>query len=124
MCIHRSLFQERLIYIRVRDDITGGINYDQCSEVMKQSRKIIIVLSNSFLREPECIAEATHAGKLQGVNIKQYMRLSPKTSLRGCFVQWLCTVELLHLGVFLFCSIEKVEGHLITMAYYVLHGCE
>ena len=63
MCIHRSLFQERLIYIRVRDDITGGINFDQCGEVMKQSRKIIIVLSNSFLREPECIAEATYAGK-------------------------------------------------------------
>ena len=48
----------------MRDDITGGINFDQCGEVMKQSRKIIIVLSNSFLREPECFAEATYAGKV------------------------------------------------------------
>ena len=87
MCIHRSLFQERLIYIRVRDDITGRINFDQCGEVMKQGRKIIIVLSNSFLRESECIAEATHAGKLHRADTKQFMRLSPKTSLRGCFVQ-------------------------------------
>ena len=48
----------------MRHDITGGINFDQCSEVMKQSRKIITILSNSFLRESECLAEATYAGKV------------------------------------------------------------
>ena len=43
--------------------MTGGITYDQCCETMKQSRKIILVISNSFLRERDCLSEASFAGR-------------------------------------------------------------
>ena len=76
--------QESLIYNRHRDDLIGGITFDDCCKVMKTCRKIIIILSNSFLRNPECISEATYAGNnyilqkcaLQVVSRKHYWLVS------------------------------------------------
>lgn len=50
------------MYIRVRDALIGSIGFEQCCLAIEQSRKIILVLSNSFLQNSECVMESIHVG--------------------------------------------------------------
>ena len=51
------------MYIRIRDDLTGPNGLEQCCLAIERSRKIILVLSNSFLQNDECVTESIHVGK-------------------------------------------------------------
>lgn len=53
----------------MRDSGIGGHKFEELCQVMRQSRKIIIVVSNSFLERPECNSEAAFAGKLIAIGV-------------------------------------------------------
>ncbi|XP_067937204.1 toll-like receptor 3 [Watersipora subatra] len=51
------------LYITDRDVLPGSNVYTEMIKAMEKSRKIIIVLSNSFLRRPRCKGQADLAGR-------------------------------------------------------------
>ncbi|XP_067936562.1 uncharacterized protein [Watersipora subatra] len=51
------------LYIADRDALPGCNVYTEMIRAMEKSRKIIIVLSNSFLRRPNCKGQADLAGR-------------------------------------------------------------
>ena len=55
--------QRSKVYLAARDTLPGSYRFERLCEVMRQSRKIIIVMSNSFLNSSECMAEAAFAGE-------------------------------------------------------------
>ena len=55
--------QRSKVYLAARDTLPGSYRFETLCEVMRQSRKIIIVMSNSFLNSSECMAEAAFAGE-------------------------------------------------------------
>ena len=57
--------QESLkLYIHDRDALPGTHVFTEMITAMEKSRKIILVLSNSYLRSPQCKGQADLAGSL------------------------------------------------------------
>ena len=57
--------QEKLkLYIEGKDDVPGSRFYSGFIDALEKSRKIIVVLSNSFLKSARCLGHVDLAGKL------------------------------------------------------------
>ena len=57
-------FKENLnLYIHDRDSNVGAVHHEERVSAMKRSRKIIVVLSNSYVNSSECQGEASLAGE-------------------------------------------------------------
>ena len=55
--------EPRKLYIHDRDALPGTPVFAEMIKAMDKSRKIILVLSNSYLQSPQCIGQADLAGK-------------------------------------------------------------
>ena len=51
------------LYIHDRDSNVGAVHHEERVSAMKRSRKIIVVLSNSYVNSSECQGEASLAGE-------------------------------------------------------------
>ena len=68
------LYQRGRVYLKERDCQPGSYKFDELCEVMRQSRKIIIVISNSFLKSEECLSLAAFAGEINNDYMKKYRK--------------------------------------------------
>lgn len=58
-----SMFQnECRLFVRDRNAEIGALRYTEISQVLAKSRKVIIVLSNSYLENNQCRGDADLAG--------------------------------------------------------------
>ena len=51
-------FKDMKLYVVDRDSVIGSPRYTEKCRAIEESRKIIILLSNSYLANPSCLAEA------------------------------------------------------------------
>ena len=62
---HSFIFKKLQLYVVDRDATVGSPKYTEKCRAVEGSRKIIILLSNSYLANPSCLAEADLvAGKM------------------------------------------------------------
>ena len=51
------------VYIHGKDDVPGSPVYSSLIDALERSRKIVIILSNSFLKSDKCRGFADLAGR-------------------------------------------------------------
>ena len=61
-----SLFKQKKpsLYVYHRDMMPGSIKHEERLTAIRKSRKVIVILSNSYVTSSECQGEANIAGKI------------------------------------------------------------